>query len=478
MSDGNLKKRFAEQVDTQHKKRYLVTSSNNNSEVDLTSEIEEDQFKKPFNPLRTISSYNSSIFNDHLSSESVYHFNKVPSSPPNYQNGNFLDSSPQKLTQDTVNNLFTSQVTVTQVADDEDDEVDAGKYDMAVDSESDVEFNVTNLNRIHGYVSSDYLDTNHEERTLEAIRRIRNSFENGDPIINFENLGLKTIPDEIEDLKDMVHVDRNGIALAKIQIYAQHNNLKVLPPSLFNVTNINVLTLRNNKIRKIPGKIKKLVNLTDLSIFSNEIKSLSDQILKLPKLNHLLIRPNLSLIELDFMDKDSVKCLSNEVKNSETNVKRYASNIKWMDGDERLSERDKISSVSCVPKLFELCLRGISKYDVTRSETKLWKSKIPKHIQLNIAKAIQKGVYEETCSTCNQIVVNAIGKSLEWWDFKNEKLIPISRKFCCGNCVKQWVEQRDLEHENYLKCCGEVARTDVNELQNDNANELHFNEEF
>lgn len=358
-----------------------------------------------------------------LSSESVYYFH-VPSSPPMDPMAQHMDSSPGR------NEFMTSQATVVPIYPDSDD------------SDSTVDFNVTSLNKIKGYISSDFEPTVNEDSSIRAKGVIAQCIEDGNPQLHLENFGLKTLPDDVEDMKNMVCWGISGVIIPRIEVYATNNQLRILPPCLFNVEHLSVLSLRGNRLRKLPGILWKLKNLTDLSLGANEIRVLPHQILSLQKLENLLIRPNPLLIELKDQDPSTVfQMVSNP---QARDIRRYVSRIKWISIPPRLSnlaDRVIAREISPVPTLRELALRKFSHYDATLSETTLWKRTIPVYTQRMITKAMQKGIYDESCSVCGLITVNPVAKVLEWWDFRSQSLVPIRRNFCCGNCVNQWLDE-------------------------------------
>lgn len=432
----------------QHKRRTLGNSGNSsviNSDAMLSSE------DIPTN--RTL--YKTSSRPSNASSDSVYFFNRIPSSPPAM---NDIPSSPQR--EDPDNNLFTSQATMVPI-----DET------YSSDSEDTVDFNINTLNRVHGYISSDYLASeptfgdhyNDEEVNLNARHLIAKAIEDADPKVYLESMGLKTLPEDVEDLKNLVVWGANGVEVPRVEIYATHNRLRILPPALFNVSNLSVLSLRNNRLKKIPGKICQLQNLTYLSVVNNEIKVLPYQILKLPKLTNLLVRPNSNLFELKDQEIGSYYPVSHESESHTTDVRRFVSKVKWIDlpltsssqiSPRSIDDREMCALMPPVPKLSELALRCFSRYSVTLTETRQWKRQVPTVRQKMIAKALQKGIYDENCSVCDRITVNPIAKALEWWDFKSQTLVPVRRNFCCANCVKRWLDDVDADkvrYENELK---------------------------
>ncbi|CCH42716.1 hypothetical protein BN7_2260 [Wickerhamomyces ciferrii] len=515
------RKRVHDQEDGDSKRRTFALVNNNSDQ--LTSDTDIDEFEGNFprhskhyssNHIHKTSSHPS--YPSHPSSESVYFFQnnqnnhiqnqhnqRVPSSPPlNHQ----LASSPVNYNDYNQgdNDIFTSQATMV-AAPKSDFDIDEEQVEQEDELESNIsedtiDFNITNLNRVHGYISSDnlheepeyYNNIDEEELNFKARIIIAKAIEDGNPQIRLDNIGLRNLPDDMEDLKNMITVNASGIVKPNIEVYASHNRLRVLPPSFFNVENVIVLSLRNNKMKKLTGKISKFQKLTDLSLASNELKVLPYQILNLPNLTNFLVRPNHLLWELKNQEEGFAKQVSHESPNQDINIRRYVSKLKWSDlpiqsssqlAPPVMNDRQMCNRVSAVPKLSELSLRSISHYKVSLSETKMWKKNVPTYIQKMIAKAIQKGAYEESCSVCEKVTVNPVAKSLEWWDIKTQKLVPLVRKFCCGNCVKQWLDEID-EAVTKFQMENEEQREDQNEYQEDvlsdmrSEDDIRFDDEF
>ncbi len=490
------RKRVRDQDEGEHKRR-TFDHSNNNSDAILTSDdfAENNPFTAVPNRLTKMSSHPSNP-----SSESVYFFNqKVPSSPPIHLSGQDLQSSPSKEFNDETM-VFTSQATMVPTGT-ESDMIDSDDDD----SDDTIDFNINNLNRVRGYISSDFSQEDlhykidDEELNFKARTVIAKCIEDGNPKIRLDHLGLKNLPDDIEDLKNMVCIGPEGIEVPQIEVYASHNKLRVLPPNFFDVENVTVLSLRHNRMKKLTGKISKFKKLTDLSLASNELKVIPYQILKLVNLTNFLVRPNPYLWELKDQEDDFAVQVAEDNECQEINTRRYVSRLKWSDlpiqassqmarSYSIINDRDMAESVSPVPKLSELSLRVISRYRVSLSETKMWKRNVPTYMQKMIAKAIQKGAYEETCSVCEKVTVNPVAKSLEWWDIQSQKLVPLVRKFCCGNCVKHWLDEVDEAVEKFQKgverkesadrAAGEGVDGEGDMRVDEGTSELRFDEDF
>ncbi|KAM9904453.1 hypothetical protein OXX79_002754 [Metschnikowia pulcherrima] len=299
-----------------------------------------------------------------------------------------------------------------------------------VHQSSEPDFGIDSFNRFkvsfHGQCPSTDTDAMIEPVTTSANASymaardiILKSFEEVRTCINLESMHLAEIPDEIKDLNNLV-IFGNGPSQVSRQLYLKDNQIKILNPSLFKFTKLNVLSLRQNQIRYLPNSIGKLRNLTDLNISINNLKYLPPQILDLPHLMTFRAGPNPYLPIPD----DAVEV---PFANS-----RAAKVMKWVSPVRLLQEKRS------TPSLKAICLDFVGKYDVTYSETKHWKKTIPKHLQPLIASAISKGKFLEHCDRCDMIVVEPYAEVIEWWDILQNIDVPIKRKFCSGICLSKY----------------------------------------
>lgn len=252
-----------------------------------------------------------------------------------------------------------------------------------------------------------------------AKSKILQAFEDVTASISLEGMGLTEVPEEIRDLNNLV-IFTSDQPKNLYQLYLSNNKLRTLNPALFAYTKLNVLSLRQNYLRFIPASIKHLENLCDLNIATNHLRYLPVQILELPRLTTFRAGPNpfipvpADAIQLPQTEAPSPKFVSKvNLKSEERNV----------------------------PSLKSLCLHTIAKYDVTYSETHLWKRRTPLVIHHLLAKAIAKGMFEDTCSECDMVVVVPYAEVYEWWDFLMNVNIPFKREFCCGTCVRRYTQR-------------------------------------
>lgn len=295
---------------------------------------------------------------------------------------------------------------------------------------SDADFGIDRFNRFRApaFFSTDD-DRREKVRENDRINQLKardivlQAFENIQTKINLEGMHLKEIPEEIKDFDDLVVFNTNPSSSSYIsyQLYLTNNKIRVLPPSLFKFTKLNVLALRLNKITQIPKLIGQLKNLTDLYIGTNRLKWLPSTILELDKLSVLLTGPNPFIT----VPEDAI-----EMVNATLNVNR---NKRFTSKPRRMQQTS-----NAPPSLKAFCLNSIAKYDVSYQETKNWKKYTPKLYHALIAKAIVNGQYQNTCSECDMIVVEPLAESFEWWDILGNKLVPIRREHCSERCLKRW----------------------------------------
>ncbi|KAH3684663.1 hypothetical protein WICPIJ_004379 [Wickerhamomyces pijperi] len=380
----------------------------------------------------------------------------LPSSPPVYPGGGD-DYAEDEGENDAP--LLTS----SPRNDHEESEEEEGEEE----EETAINFNIDEYHHIGAYYSSDPIeDTTHQkEDTTQLFNRlISEAFDTNSAKIKADGLYLRKVPETIGDLKDLVITTKDHVIKpAEIELYLGKNELKILPPRLFELENCIVLSLRQNRLKRIPDNISNLHKLKSCNFSVNEIQVLPSQILKLTHLDNFIVRPNPYLIEL----KDQVVSSYYQInpESPSKDQRRYISQIKWTESQSvkpaavehdhdynddnytQIMTKDKtqLSQLSQVPKLSELCLRQIGNYAPTKREITEWKETLPVQLQLKATKALQKRVFGMKCAICDHLTIDPVAKCLEWWDFKGEKLIPIRLNFCCGGCVAKWIQGVESE---------------------------------
>lgn len=136
-----------------------------------------------------------------------------------------------------------------------------------------------------------------------AQDKIRECLEQGNESIDFWSMGLEDVSNEtiapLAQLSCIPQVTRD-VAFEQrdpeLKIYFARNRLWRLPGSLFDLTFLTVLSLRDNKLSELPSSISKLTNLRELNIAQNKIRALPPQLLDLigsaGRLKKLMLFPN------------------------------------------------------------------------------------------------------------------------------------------------------------------------------------------
>lgn len=72
----------------------------------------------------------------------------------------------------------------------------------------------------------------------------------------------------------------------------QGQKIKVLPPEIASLTNLQVLDLADNKIKVLPPEIEHLTHLQVVTLYDNKLKALPDQVRHLVNLHSLYLSKN------------------------------------------------------------------------------------------------------------------------------------------------------------------------------------------
>ncbi|KAF2157105.1 hypothetical protein K461DRAFT_264049 [Myriangium duriaei CBS 260.36] len=137
-----------------------------------------------------------------------------------------------------------------------------------------------------------------------ALRMVMSCVEEGKERVDLSEMCLGKLPSEvIRPLHQLIRsIDDPGsdsyAPLAPdLQLYLYKNELEDLPPALWDLENITVLSLRNNLLKELPEAIARLKKLKELNVAGNEIRWLPWELLdfiagnKGPPLR-LTLRPN------------------------------------------------------------------------------------------------------------------------------------------------------------------------------------------
>eukprot|EP01134_Creolimax_fragrantissima_P004267 CFRG4267T1 len=130
---------------------------------------------------------------------------------------------------------------------------------------------------------------------VNARTIIHRGFNEGTNMFDLSSLNLVRLPEDIADIQYLTFASNKAsgpFSSNNIQLYLANNSLTRLPPCIYNLVNVTVLSLRGNNLKELPSSIANLVNLTELSVSSNQLRMLPAELLKLPKLENLGASPN------------------------------------------------------------------------------------------------------------------------------------------------------------------------------------------
>lgn len=216
---------------------------------------------------------------------------------------------------------------------------------------------------------------------------LRKPFDTGNGHIDLSNLSLKTIPASIADLAgffNTTELSEQSLSFGRVlsrvktepafesgarsfertksiidsgkerhmlQLYLFGNSIHDLPPELFKVENLTVLSLRGNQLTYIPPEICRLINLKELNISQNRLPYIPSEMQDM-KLSKLQLNPNPFLNEPSF---------SHDILSQRRSMTRISSQYK--ESPANSSRTITVSSLTTflpgVPPLTEICYRKL-----------------------------------------------------------------------------------------------------------------------
>jgi SpoVK/Ycf46/Vps4 family AAA+-type ATPase len=137
----------------------------------------------------------------------------------------------------------------------------------------------------------------------EAQVRIKLCREKYSSSLDLSYLGLKYIPDEINNVKHIEFLNLSENALTELPDFMESfaclkyldisfNKIEALPEAISNLPSLQKLNVRCNALSVIPDSIEKLAMLTYLDISHNRLSALPETIDKLSSLEYCNIRGN------------------------------------------------------------------------------------------------------------------------------------------------------------------------------------------
>ncbi|CAO3589904.1 unnamed protein product [Absidia cylindrospora] len=266
--------------------------------------------------------------------------------------------------------------------------------------------------------------------------RIDTVVDNGYEQVDLSHCDLVEIPEGIAELQHITVLRKDTVKTASLQLYLFANQLKSLSPTLFQLKNLSVLSLRCNKLTFLPPDIAFLENLVELSLGNNNLTYLPSEIRKLPKLTLLSVCPNPflqkpisneqqqqssipsstlvrpgylchslpSLFEIACRQQLLAPTLQQQQQNSRTMINNK-------NNDSRPSSSSSSSSLSSSSTVLPWTIQ--QRFDYVSSINQ--------------------------CHVCNQPFLDSTTQEMIWMDIINVKLVPLLYRFCSASCSQQLV---------------------------------------
>lgn len=261
-----------------------------------------------------------------------------------------------------------------------------------------------------------------------------------------------------------------------LQLFLSGNSLKELTSEVFELGNLNVLSVRNNELVEIPGAIRKLTNLQEINLSVNQLTTLPWEIMWLIRkgdLKQLTVHPNpfLSLEAGDIEHWHQENGSGGDLRSCEYEglipeeawapVHIATGHVQRFDAEgmlvstkayDKLSSLTKQTQTSRVPSLRELALLECNKapYLDQFLADDATSAGYPEPVIELLRKAISvRNAGGMACSVCHRSFVIPRTQWIEWWDcttYENGlksprasgadlRPLPFLRRGCSWGCV-------------------------------------------
>ncbi|KAJ3856906.1 hypothetical protein EV368DRAFT_78200 [Lentinula lateritia] len=152
-----------------------------------------------------------------------------------------------------------------------------------------------------------------------------------------------------------------GVPRQSMTLLLADNLLTRLPPQLFHLDRLTVLSLRSNKLAFLPPEIVFLTSLKELNVANNKLTYLPAEMLGM-SLSKLSVQPNPFISPPPSLLSET-RSFRRTLKRSKTSQSRLGQAV------PRLMSPVKLIFENGVPSLFELCLRAFTTTNSTYSST-------------------------------------------------------------------------------------------------------------
>lgn len=257
-----------------------------------------------------------------------------------------------------------------------------------------------------------------------------------------------------------------------LQLFLSGNSLTELTGELFELENLQVLSLRNNKLREIPSGIRRLTQLQEINVSVNRLEHLPYEMLLLMQtgsLRQIYVHPN-PLLQLENASDIETWHYTNRDEDGTLRMKKYegeapaeaqspihiaTSRVRRLDSQGKpfsghYPSHRAPDAVTRVPSLRDLALLACSRYpylDKFLQEEDL--TGFPElMVQLLRRARDVRHQGDQICSVCGRNFIVPRTEWIEWWDCSiyetavkqresNEKLrpLPFIRRGCSWGCV-------------------------------------------
>ena len=254
----------------------------------------------------------------------------------------------------------------------------------------------------------------------------------------FSDCNLQAIPPQIADWKDIVVLGNNKVELTPLQphalqLFLGRNMISELPPQLFLLRNLTVLTLRQNHLTTMSSAIRHLVSLRELNVSGNYLTTLPGAMLELENLSLLVASPN-PLLQSENMPPPTpppsqplkltlnVTTASGSMKDiGRSMVSRTLHfNPRWTEGPARLTEQCLVQIIKQY-KYTEL----LTMYD------------LPPDLAAQLYNADERREADAVCANCKRLTCEVAGYAIEFWNgVGGSGVVPFKQEFCSGLCMK------------------------------------------
>ncbi|KAG2082532.1 hypothetical protein BD769DRAFT_1544073 [Suillus cothurnatus] len=226
-------------------------------------------------------------------------------------------------------------------------------------------------------------DYSHDETSTIMDDALRKPFDTGNGHIDLSNLSLKTIPASVADLAQSLFSRRSmsriktepafesrvrsfertksiidsGKERHMLQLYLFGNSIRDLPPELFKLENLTVLSLRGNQLTYIPPEICRLINLRELNISQNRLPYIPSEMRDMT-LSKLQLNPNPFLAEPSF---SRVPSASRDILSQRRSMTRIFSQYRKSvaNSSRAITVSPLTTFLPGVPPLTEICYRKL-----------------------------------------------------------------------------------------------------------------------